>query len=88
MKLVADPVGEFNDFVVHFAVAKADMVVCAWGRHGAHMGRGGIVRRALIEDGPEAAVKLHYLALNADGSPKHPLYIPDVTDPTPWGPVS
>jgi hypothetical protein len=50
----------------------AQVVVAAWGRHG--KGRG---REALLHmDG------LSYLAMNADGSPKHPLYLKADLKPT------
>lgn len=76
----ADIVGPDNHRVLAktFALA-ADTrcpVVAAWGA-GAPSDRAATVR-AMAGD------LLHYLTLNADGSPKHPLYIPSDTPLTPW----
>ena len=63
------------------ALIGADMVVAAWGKHGAHLAQGTVIR-AMIWQGKLA--KLHYLDLNKDGSPKHPLYIKGSTLPKEW----
>jgi hypothetical protein len=46
--------------------------VCAWGNHGAHLGRSDAVRKLLGKAGIEARV----LRMNAGGEPAHPLYLP------------
>lgn len=75
MRAVADPVGPENDAAIRgsldWAGDPADRIVCAWGTHGAHLGRGAAVERLLRESGRE----LHHLGLTAAGAPKHPLYI-------------
>ncbi len=69
---VADPVGPDNDQHLAAIASEAARVVCAWGRHGALQGRGPAVVRLLA---PHRA-RLACLGVNADGSPKHPLYLP------------
>lgn len=75
-----DPVGPDNDRAILHAVASAGMVICGWGRHGQHAGRGKAVECLLRN----AGIKLHYLQLNADGSPGHPLYLPYGLRPQEW----
>jgi hypothetical protein len=60
-----------NDRVLLKIAGLASMVICAWGRHGAHLDRGRIVMNSLRERG----VVPHALRINKDGSPGHPLYI-------------
>jgi hypothetical protein len=69
---VADPVGEANDATITRLCATAARVVVAWGQP----------PRALRGRGAEVAALLHAIAatplcfaINADGSPKHPLYV-------------
>lgn len=75
MRAVADPVGPDNDAAIRESVdwagGPADRIVCAWGTHGAHLGRGAAVAQLLRESGRD----LHHLGLTAAGAPKHPLYI-------------
>jgi hypothetical protein len=75
----ADPVGPDN--LEHIlAVAEAsEIVICAWGKHGALHGTARKVLAILNQRFPG---KAHYLRLNADGSPEHPLYIPYALTPT------
>lgn len=80
MRAAADPVGPANDAWIRAEADKADVVVCAWGKHGAHAGRGATVREML------AWRHLHVLAKNKDGSPKHPLYVKSDTRPGLWLP--
>ncbi len=53
------------------AAEKADLVICAWGAHGKHRGRGSLVRRGL----EECAIKSYSLGITKSGEPGHPLYI-------------
>lgn len=69
---VSDPaVPDLNDDHIRAASNLADMVICAWGRHGAHLDRGRIVLKNLRNTGAAP----HALRINKDGSPGHPLYI-------------
>lgn len=75
-----DPVGTGNDDAIVQQARESDMVICAWGSHGALNDRGMHVRKLLTD----AGIKLHYLHLNADGTPGHPLYLAYELQPTPW----
>ncbi|MDJ1008972.1 MAG: DUF1643 domain-containing protein [Paracoccaceae bacterium] len=83
MRRAADPVGPANDAAILEACGWADVIVCAWGTHGAHLGRGPAVETTIRA----AGWTLHHLGLTKDGHPKHPLYIGYATTPMPWGPT-
>jgi len=80
MRAQADPVGPDNDAAIADGCAWADAVVCAWGTHGAHLGRGAAVA-ALIR---AAGVTPLVLGLSKAGHPRHPLYVPYAQAPRPW----
>ncbi len=80
MRAAADPVGPGNDAALTESLAWADTVVCAWGTHGAHLGRGAAVE-ALLRAGPRP---LHHLGRTRDGHPRHPLYIAYGAAPELW----
>lgn len=75
-----DPVGPENDSSILDVCANAGLVICAWGAHGKHLARAAHVTHML----KAAGVKPFALAVNADGSPKHPLYIAAANQPTPF----
>lgn len=66
-----DPIGPDNDAAIERVCRDASLVVCAWGTHGSHLARGPSVRDRLLTLG----IPLFALGINADGSPKHPLYL-------------
>ncbi|MAX61523.1 MAG: hypothetical protein CMK46_07130 [Porticoccus sp.] len=66
-----DIVGRHNDTAITEACTDAGIVICGWGQPGNLMGRGPAVMQMLRRQG----IRLHALAINADGTPKHPLYI-------------
>jgi hypothetical protein len=72
------PAGEsgpaVNDRAILAAAARASLVVCGWGRERLAQDRA----RAILADLREAA-PLHCLGTNADGSPRHPLYLAATT---------
>jgi len=72
MKAVRDPVGRGNDRAILRAAREAEIVVCAWGNHGAHLGRSDAVRKLL----GKAKIEARVLRMNAGGEPAHPLYLP------------
>ena len=80
MRGVADPVGPGNDAAIVDLAGAAGMVVCAWGTHGAHLGRGAAVEALLRRQGRD----LFHLGLTLAGAPKHPLYIGYAAPPVPW----
>ena len=71
MRAAADPVGPQNDTTIAQSALWADQIVCAWGTHGAHLGRGEAVERLLRD----TKCPLYHLGLSKAGHPKHPLYI-------------
>ena len=82
MRAVADPVGPGNDAAILSSVSEwhPDQVVCGWGAHGVHLGRGDAVRHLLLGTG----TPLWHLGVTAAGQPKHPLYISYTQQPQPW----
>lgn len=80
MKRVNEPVGRGNDAAILRAAREAAIVVCAWGNHGAHLGRAEKVTGFLRLN----HIKLHLLRLNANGQPAHPLYLPGSLQATSW----
>ena len=80
MRAQADPVGPENDAAILAMAAEADRIICAWGTHGAHLGRGAAVERLLRGHGHA----LYHLGLSVAGMPKHPLYIGYERQPEPW----
>lgn len=71
LKAGGDPVGPENDETILRVAASVDMVVCAWGNHGALLKRGEAVRAMLV-----GKVPLRALEISKDGHPVHPLYQP------------
>jgi len=80
MRAQPDPVGPGNDAAIAEGCAWADAVVCAWGTHGAHLGRGPAVETLIRATG---AMPMH-LGLSKAGHPKHPLYVPYRQVPQLW----
>lgn len=78
MRAAKDPVGPENDVAILEGCKWADMIVCAWGTHGAHLNRGAIVSEMLKNQ------SLFHLGLSKEGHPKHPLYISYTVQPTRW----
>lgn len=83
MRAASDPVGPGNDAAIAEMAAQADRIICAWGTHGLHLGRGAAVEALLRATGRD----LHHLGLSKGGLPKHPLYIGYETQPDLWPPA-
>lgn len=66
---------------VELVAEGAALIVCAWGNHGSHMRR---AEKFIKHLGSVRNFKLHHLGLNADGSPKHPLYLKKTLTPIPY----
>jgi len=80
MRAALDPVGPQNDAAIVESTGWADQIICAWGAHGAHLGRGDAVEALLRSTGRP----LYHLGLTKAGHPKHPLYIAYARQPEPW----
>ncbi len=80
MRAAADPVGPENDAAILAGADWADRIICAWGAHGEHLGRGPQVEALLRATGHP----LFHLGLTRAGHPKHPLYISYARQPEPW----
>lgn len=78
--LSADPVGPENDAAIVESVTGAGLVICAWGGHGLYQCRGDAVLNLMRN-----ICTPHYLKLNRDGTPAHPLYIGYGVKPQEWG---
>ena len=72
----ADPIGPDNEAFIDAGRLSAPKTIVAWGKHGKIHGR---AEKLLPKLGPVFA-----LMLNADGSPRHPLYVPYDTTPVPF----
>ena len=65
--------GRGTTLYISDVAAKADVVVCAWGNHGIHLGRGDAVNRLLRL---KAEKKVYRLGpLTQENQPRHPLYV-------------
>lgn len=79
---VKDPVGPENDAYILAEIEKASdgLIICAFGGNGLYLNRNW----DLFTLADKAEAKLHYLHMNGDGTPSHPLYLPESLKPTWW----
>ncbi len=80
MRQANDPVGDRNDAAILECADLSEIIVCAWGNHGAHQDRAKYVAKLLRQRGFD----LHSLVVTGQGHPGHPLYLPKDLQPTPW----
>ncbi|MDB2490165.1 DUF1643 domain-containing protein [Paracoccus sp. (in: a-proteobacteria)] len=80
LKRALDPVGPDNDAILERSADWADTVLCGWGLHGAHLGRGPAVEARLRQRPRD----LCHLGLTGTGAPRHPLYVAYRVMPVPW----
>lgn len=73
-----EPVGPGNDATILEAASEAQLIVAAWGVHGAHLGRGRAAANLL------APFKVSVLGTTKDGHPRHPLYVRGDAVPMPY----
>ena len=81
LRRAADPVGPRNDAAIVRAATRAELLVAAWGNHGALHDRAKAVLAALARTST-----VHTLGLTKLGHPRHPLYTPSDTTLTPLEP--
>jgi hypothetical protein len=79
MYQAADPVGLENDAWLDAETRGRIFVIAAWGNHGAYRNRDAEVARNIQG--------LRCLGTNANGSPKHPLYVRGDAQLVEWLPV-
>lgn len=75
-----DPVGDDNDRWILEIARRAGVVVVAWGNHARLGQRSSEVASLLLDAGVQATA----LAANANGEPKHPLYLRSDLRPQPF----
>ncbi|MFK7870065.1 MAG: DUF1643 domain-containing protein [Roseobacter sp.] len=80
LRRASQPIGPDNGDVLAEAAHWADLIIAAWGVHGAHLGQGPKAEAHLRSDGHT----LHHLGLTKDGHPRHPLYVSYQTLPKTW----
>ena len=80
---VDDPVGPDNDAAIVEVVRDVARVVLAWGSHSSPASLGALVahRAAAVRERvmTHARGEVGDLGVNADGQPRHPLYLPKAT---------
>lgn len=76
-----DPIGPHNDRFIDLCTQQADLVVAAWGVHGAYLDRGRLVAAGLVEH----EVRPMCLGTTSAGFPRHPLYVRANTPLVPYG---
>jgi len=78
IKLDTEPaaVAEENRQQIAAALDGAAIVVCAWGQHGGYLGRAQAITDWILECRGSQRGIFSY-GHNLDGSPVHPLYLPD-----------
>ncbi|MES1164177.1 MAG: DUF1643 domain-containing protein [Verrucomicrobiota bacterium] len=75
----ADPVGPKNDEHLRREIARAPIVICAWGSHPAANRN---LRASTVKEMIRAAGKVpHAIRLTKGGHPEHPLYLPKTLRP-------
>ena len=78
-----DPVGPDNDRVIVEVVSNVARVALAWGSHASPAALGALVakRAAAVRElvATHARGEVGDLGVNADGQPRHPLYLPKST---------
>lgn len=77
------PVGPDNDRHIkeQLAAHRIGVVIAAWGAHKKAAARA----KAVIQMAVDAGVEMQCLGVSADGSPRHPLYLPNASSAHPIG---
>ncbi|MDC0737955.1 DUF1643 domain-containing protein [Cognatishimia sp. SS12] len=74
------PEGPANRATLRAACDWADVVIAAWGAHGAHLEQGAKIENFLFETG----AKIYHFGLTKHGHPRHPLYVAYAQQPIRW----
>ncbi|NUO50702.1 MAG: DUF1643 domain-containing protein [Polyangiaceae bacterium] len=69
-----------NKRTIVYQARSAQLLVCAWGQHGALRDRGKMIAQALADHG----VSMHVLGLTKAREPAHPLMLKKDLEPTRW----
>ncbi len=77
MKAANDPVGPDNDRYLLEAVRRCDVIVVAWGIHGAFMYRAQKVEKLIISSTNR---QLYCFGITKDGYPRHPSRLANSTE--------
>ncbi|MGI6657815.1 MAG: DUF1643 domain-containing protein [Dethiobacteraceae bacterium] len=78
--LAEDPIGPENDKYIYKVASESDLIVLAFGNHGAYLNRGQTVISLL------SGLTLHHLIKTKEGFPGHPLYLKKDLKPILWRP--
>jgi hypothetical protein len=76
-----DPVGPENDRLLGDYLARAELIVAAWGAHAKPQRIQALQKMAAVRD-----AALHCLGVTKAGAPRHPLYVRGGTQPQLWRP--
>lgn len=76
----SQPCSNENDGFIRDAVIRSKSVVCAWGNHGVHLGRGAAVKAMVFE----MKSVVHCFRITKMGQPQHPLYLKQETRMEIW----
>jgi hypothetical protein len=77
-------VGPENDRHIRAAIIECKPLVCAWGVHGAHLGRDVQVKELIRRSGLPWGM---CLGTTKDGHPRHPLFVPYAAELVKFDPV-
>jgi hypothetical protein len=75
-----DIIGPHNDRHILEAVQQSDIVIAAWG-----VDKNAKARAAVVASDIEKIKPLHCLRITKGGFPEHPLFLPGVLRPIPYG---
>lgn len=73
LRKCSNPIGSDNDQHILRKALESDLIICAWGDKGTHLGRANQVVQMLKS--AELSEKMRHLGLTANEQPRHPLFI-------------
>lgn len=84
MRRHTSPEGPENKQVLQETCDWADVIIAAWGTHGAHLDQGEKVRDLLFAAAQKSRRDLYTFGLTKHGHPRHPLYVAYAQKPEVW----